>query len=133
MAWQTSNYLSAAELNHFFRNTATTPPVTLYLALFTGDPGRDGSGPEVTGAGYARQALVFSVPSSDAIANTLVITFPTALDAWGTISHLAIFDALTLGNEYIFTKLPASIPITTGQRLTFDTGTLTVTNVDPAL
>jgi hypothetical protein len=133
MAWQTSTYLSNAHLNHFFRNTATTPATTLYLALFTSDPGRDGSGTEVSGGSYVRQAITFGAPSFDAISNTGTVTFPVATAPWGTITHWAIFDAVSSGNLYVFNQLDTAIVVALAQQLVLAVGSTTVTNVDPAL
>jgi hypothetical protein len=133
MAWQTSTYLSDALLNHFFRNTATTPATTLYLALFTSDPARDGSGTEVSGGSYARQAITFDAPSSDSIDQSAEVSFPVASAGWGTVTHWAIFDAVSSGNLYVFNSLDASVTINSGNQATFSAGACTVSNVDPAL
>ncbi len=132
MAWQISDYLSPVILNHFFRNTATTPAAALYVALFTDDPARDASGTEVTGGSYARESMAFGAPASDAIVNSAIVTFTTATADWGTISHVALFDAVSSGNLYTFTVLPAAQTLVSGQRFQFDASTLTVSIVDPS-
>lgn len=52
-----SNYLEDALLNHVLRNTAYTPPTTVYAALYLSDPTDEDKGQEVKGGGYARAAI----------------------------------------------------------------------------
>ena len=51
-----SNYLENKILLHVFGATPYTAPATLYVALFTSDPGEGGTGTEVSGGSYARRA-----------------------------------------------------------------------------
>lgn len=101
-----SYYLADALLNHTFRGTAAnTPyqqPAAVYLALFLSDPDRDASGQEVTGAGYTRKQLVSAAPALGVLTNEIEVLFPVALDDWGVISHMAIFDAPVGGNLLFF-------------------------------
>src|SRR5579884_2131969 len=93
-----SNYASDLLRTLFFRSGAGyTKTAHLYLALFTTAPtAAAGSGVEIattsggSSTGYARQDL----PPADAnwdnsvagqTSNKVAITFPTALQAWGTI------------------------------------------------
>ncbi|REK68007.1 MAG: hypothetical protein C6P35_03290 [Cohnella sp.] len=102
MALAVSNYLANALLNQVFRNTAYTRPTTVYVALYTSNPTAADTGTEVSGGGYARQAVTFGAPTSvngkQTISNSAVITFPTATAPWGTITHVGIRDAATGGN-----------------------------------
>lgn len=50
---QLSNYLENKLIDHVLRNTAYTPPATVYLALYTTDPTDADSGTEVSGGGTA--------------------------------------------------------------------------------
>jgi len=56
-----------------------------------------------------------------------VITFPTASGSWGTITHFALFDALTTGNMLMSGALTASQAITTNQIARFAIGALDIT------
>jgi hypothetical protein len=50
-----TNYLENKVMAYVFTGTAfTSPSSSLYLALFTTDPGEGGSGTEVSGTSYAR-------------------------------------------------------------------------------
>lgn len=60
-----SNYLEDAIIDHVFRNTALTSPTTVYVALFTAvSDAEAGTGTEVSGGAYARQAVTFAAPSN---------------------------------------------------------------------
>ncbi|WP_135552115.1 phage tail fiber protein [Paenibacillus cymbidii] len=97
-----SNYAENAVINALFRNTAFTPPTTLYIALYTSDPTDADTGTEVTGGSYSRQTVTFDAPSQVGgkarIVNSADRTFPTATADWGTVTHFGIRDALTAGN-----------------------------------
>ncbi|WP_413362213.1 hypothetical protein [Lysinibacillus sp. 3P01SB] len=64
---------------------------TAYVALFNETT-------EVNKASYARQAATFVTPSNGQTSNTADVLFPIANEAWGNITHIAIFDAATGGN-----------------------------------
>ena len=90
-------------LEHVFKNTTYTPAVTVYAALFTGDP--LGVGTEVTDSGYSRQAVAFgaysfSSPSGE-ISNSTDTIFGTIADGLVTIDHWAIYDTASGGNMLI--------------------------------
>lgn len=110
-----SDYLEGKLANHTLRNVAFTSPVTVYLALFKSPvtPAELEAGTltnEVTGGAYARQAVTFGAPSSPGgvTTNSAQVTFPTATAAWGTVTHYAIMDALTVGNVLIYGDLDNS-------------------------
>ena len=85
-----------AFLNLFFNGTAYTPPSNRYIALFVGDP--DGSGSEVSANNYARVVCnSWAAASGGSISNSALAQFPIPSGAWGTVTHFAIFDALTGG------------------------------------
>lgn len=116
-----SNYLADALLNEVFRNTAFAAPATVYVALYTSDPTRADTGVEVTGGAYARQSVAYDAPvdvtSKRTIDNTADIVFPIAAADWGTITHVGIRDALTVGNLLYFGALNSSRSILTGDRM----------------
>lgn len=92
-----STYLSNKLLNHTFRNTAYTPPATVYAALFTVAPDADNvGGTEVVGGSYARQAVTFTVSTAGTTYNSAVVTF-SAMPACTVVAG-ALYDALTGGN-----------------------------------
>ena len=109
-----SNYLENALINATLRNTTYTSPATVYLALYTTDPTDADTGTECSGASYARQSITFSAPSNGVTSNSAAIEFPQATTSWGTITHIGIRDALTVGNLLYHTPLDASKAIDTG-------------------
>lgn len=87
----------------FKGTTFIASPANLYVALFTANPTDAGGGTEVSGNGYARQAVASSAwtetTPTTSLTNTNDITFPVNTSSdWGTITGVGIFDALTTGN-----------------------------------
>lgn len=124
-----SDYLEAAILNATLRNTSYTSPATVYISLHTADPTDAGSGAEVSGNGYARQAAAFDAPgATDGLTqNTDLETFAALGGDWGIITFMAIWDALTVGNMLFYTALDSSRDINDGDTLEIAIGGLTVT------
>lgn len=96
-----SNYLANELLDHVLRNSAYTPPATVYLALFTVMPDVDGAGgTEVSGGSYARQPVTFGAPSGGVASSTAAITFPSMPAA--VVIGAALYDAVSAGNMLHF-------------------------------
>lgn len=110
-----SDYLEDELLDHVLDVGAYTPP-TIYVALSTVDPTDDASGiAEPVGNGYARIAhSSWDAAASRLTENTGTVTFPQASGAWGTISHYAIYDALTNGNMLAHGSLSVSKSVVNG-------------------
>ncbi len=122
-----SNYLETALVNATLRNTSYTSPAAVYAALFTTDPTDAGSGTEVSGGSYARTAITFGSPSNGVTTNSADVTFPTCTVAWGTVTHMGIFDASTSGNLLYHTPLDASKTVDSGDIFKISSGNLSVT------
>lgn len=123
---------------------AAAGPSTLYVALWVGDPTDTATGgAEVTGTGYARVAVTSSLANwsgtqgagtttastgtSGQSSNNNAITFGSPTSAWGTITHFALFDALTTGNMVASAALTASKTVNSGDPPpTFAAGALVV-------
>ena len=101
-------------------------PTVWYLGLFTAAPGEAGGGTELSGNAYARQSFSFTV-SGDTATNSAAIEFPTASGSWGTITHVAVFDAVTTGNMIAYATLTSSKTIATGDVLRVPSGDLDIT------
>lgn len=97
-----------------------------YVGLHTTDPADDNSGTECAGATYARQAATFT-RSGDTISNSGVVTYPESTDSWGTLTHFAVYDAVSGGNQLWNGTLTASKTVEAGETLTFPIGNLTAT------
>lgn len=126
MAANKTDYLENALINHVLRNTALTSPTTVYLALYSAAPTESTSGTELTGNGYARQAITFGAPSNGVASNTGAVTFTASGGAWSAVAGIAICDASTGGNQlYWDTKSIAALA--DGDSINFATGQITVT------
>jgi hypothetical protein len=134
-----SNYAEKKLLDHLLGTASFTMPTTVYLAAFTSNPGPDASGSEVKtggtpGDGYARQAIVFnaavgtdSTPphpvggdgNGPALAtNNGDVEFDECTgNNWGTISHIAVFDAATGGNMLLYGAVATPQTINVGATL----------------
>lgn len=122
-----SNYLENALINVTLRATSYTAPTTVYVALYTTDPTDADTGTECSGTSYARQSVTFGAPSNGVTTNSAVIDFPQAGSAWGTITHIGIRDALTVGNLLYHTPLDASKTIASGDVFRIASSSLSVT------
>lgn len=120
-----SNYLENALLDHVLRNVSYTSPTTVYVGLYTSDPGDDNTGTEVSGGSYARQILSVTTATGGIVTSSADITFPQATGSWGTISHIGLLDALSAGNLLMHTALTTSKTIESGDVLRISTGDLT--------
>lgn len=121
-----SDYLENKVMLHVFGGTAYTAPTTLYLALYTTAPTDTGGGTELSGSGYARQTVAFTV-TNDTASNTSAIEFPTATGSWGTIVAVGVFDQLTSGNLLAYGNLTASKAIASGDVFRVPAGDLDIT------
>lgn len=101
-----TDFLRNLIINRFLRNQAHTPAATLYLAQYTTATTRTGGGTEVTGGGYARQAIALVAASGGVTSNSGVVD--TVMPA-ATATHFAIHDALSAGNMYLQGPLDSSI------------------------
>ena len=121
-----SNFLENELYDHVLRNAAYTSPTTVYLALFTAVTDAEaGTGTEVSGNGYARQAVTFGAPTNGAGSNSADVEFPEATGAWGTVTHAGLFDASSAGNALTAIKaLAASRDVQSGDVLRFPAGDL---------
>jgi hypothetical protein len=108
-----SNYLENKVLDHVFGGSAYTAPATLYVGLFTSNPGEAGAGTEVSGGSYARQTIAFTVTGSQA-SSSAAVEFPTATASWGTITYAAVYDAVSGGNLLASGALTTSKTIDSG-------------------
>ena len=122
-----SNFLETEILDHVFAGAAYTAPTTKYLALFTAlADGEAGSVTEVTGGGYARQSVAFTT-SGNTTSNNAAVEYPTATANYGTVTHVAVFDASTSGNMMAYAALSSNKTIETGDVFRVPSGDLDIT------
>jgi hypothetical protein len=119
-------------LDHITGVTQLTSETHLHLALSTTTPQEDGTGiTEPIGKNYSRiqinnDSTLWNIASNGTTDNKLVIVFPQASGAWGTITHLVAFagDNTTL---MWYGKLKVPQIITTSSTLSFAIGGLDFT------
>jgi hypothetical protein len=138
-----SDYLENKLIDHVFRNRSYTVPSTVYVGLLTAAPSDTGGGTEVSGGSYARvqvgpsdsawqstQGTTTAVASSGTggqTANGSTITFPTPSANWGSITHFAIYDAVSGGNLLFWAALTLAKTVNNGDPApTFSAAALTV-------
>lgn len=121
-----SNTYETNVLTWTFTNSAVTRPTAWYIGLFTDNPGEASGGTEVSGNNYAREAVTLTV-SGNTASNSGAVEFNAATGSWGTITHIAVYDASTGGNQIAYAALTASKAIDTGDILRISDGELDVT------
>lgn len=139
-----SNYVEEQILNWTLRGAALSARTSVYIALFTGPPGEDGTANEVNPAtspwsNYERQdaadgasiELGWSVPASGAVAtvstNSKAIEFPANNGgASVTVTHVGLFDNAVGGNFLYGGALESQKTLNPGDVLSFKANTLEV-------
>lgn len=120
-----SDYLENKLLDHVLRGTSYSSPTTVFVGLYTSDPGDDNSGTECTGGAYARRQLSVTTATAGIVTSSADVIFPQATGSWGTISHIGLLDAVTAGNLLMHTPLTTSKTIDTGDIFKIASGSLT--------
>jgi hypothetical protein len=126
-----TDYTENLVLTWLFTGSSATRPTAWYVGLFTAAPSDTGGGTEVTGNAYARVAtgtMSISGTSPTNCTNAAAIEFAAASGGnWGTITHVAIFDASTSGNMLGWAALTTSRTINDGDILRIPAGDLDIT------
>lgn len=133
-----ANRTAQALLNSLFGKTsnfgalATAP--SIFVALSTTAPAEDGTNvTEPVGNGYARVASLpadwnlATLADPSVVTNANAIQFPTASGAWGTVTHAALYDAISAGNYLASGILGTPKAPTNGDTPEFPAGTISVT------
>jgi hypothetical protein len=124
-----SDYAEKLLLDFLMTTGTATRPTNWYVGLFTAAPNDAGGGTEVSGSGYAREAVAFAAATSGGgtTSNTGAVSFTAAGGSWGTITHIGIFDASTSGNLLWHGSLTASKTVADGDTLEFAIGNIDLT------
>lgn len=122
-----SNFLEKALLDHVLKVAAYTVPTNVYVALFTTATADDGTGTEVIGGSYARQTSTWSAATlgTGATSNSAAIAF-TNMPAC-TVTHVALFDAVSGGNMLYHGALTSSQVVAAGNTFQFAIGDVDIT------
>jgi len=130
-----SNYLENKLLDHVLKVATFTVPTTLYLGLFNNTSTATAANLEAgvltdetstSGTAYARKTVAFGAASGGTAATNATVTFDTATVSWGTITHIAVMDAITGGNVLFYGAVTVSKLIDVGDTFQVSTGNLTI-------
>ena len=124
-----SDHAEALLLDWLMTNGSATRPTAWYVALYTAAPSDSGGGTEVSGNGYAREAVTFAAATSPGgtTSNTGAVTFTASGGNWGSITHIGIHDASTGGNLLWHGAMTASKTVNDGDTLEFSIGNIDLT------
>ena len=126
---QLSDWAEKAALDWLMGGANPTRPTARYLALFTAAPNDAGGGTEMSGGGYARQALTCDAATSGAGAcsNSNAPSFTISGVNPAPFTHIGIFDASSAGNLIWHGALTASKDLDDGDTINFAVGELDFT------
>ena len=124
-----SDYAEKLLLDFLMTTGTATRPTNWYVALYTAAPSDAGGGTEVSGAGYARQAVAFNAAATPGgtTSNTADVSFTATGGNYGTVTHLGIFDASSSGNLLWHGALTANKTVEDGDTITFTAGNIDLT------
>lgn len=126
-----SNSFETHTLKYLLTSDSVTRPTAWYVALCTTDPTDTALGTEVTGGGYARQSVAFTISGNNA-SNTSAIEFPEATANYGTVVAVMIMPASSGGSAsdmIVHAQLTANKTISTGDIFRIPAGDLDI-NID---
>jgi hypothetical protein len=130
---QASNFLENKFLTGLLGGSNVTFSGKPYIALMKSAPSDAGGGTEVTGTNYSRVRIGdtgqgnFSVGSTGTATNSSAFTFADAGSNWGTVTHIALYDAASGGNLLLFATLNASANIQSGDIFKIPASGFTIT------
>lgn len=133
-----SNYTEDNVINALLRGVAFPLPAKTYVSLHTANPGDTGASEVSTAAfpAYVRREAEqggaigsgWSASSDGVSRNAKQLTYPGFDGAAPvTVTHWAVFDALSGGNLLFYAPLQTSRQLQTGDVFVFDVNALTVT------
>lgn len=122
-----TTYLRHLIIDRFLRNQAHTPAAALYMALYDSPTTDGGGGDEISGSGYARQAMALVAPTGGVTSNSGVVSHTLPDTTADPISHAALHDHLTAGNMLLHGPLNATVAALAGDIGRWDTGDYTLT------
>ena len=124
-----SDHAEALLLDWLMTNGTATRPTAWYVALYTAAPSDSGGGTEVSGSGYAREAVTFAAATSPGgtTSNSGAVSFTASGGTWGTITHIGIHDAVSGGNLLWHGAMTASKIVADGDTLEFSIGNIDLT------
>lgn len=126
-----SNFLENQLITAVLDGGTYTGPTTLYLSLYSTAPTESSAGTELSGSGYARQTVTFSVDVTTILdqtqaTNTANVTFGPATADWSTATGWAVTDQSTAGNVLFYNTFNTGQTVRNTKSLTIVAGNLTI-------
>ena len=124
-----SDYSEKLILDYLMTTGSATRPTTWYVALYTAAPSDSGGGTELSGSGYAREAVTFAAATSGTgtTSNSGAVVFTADGGDWGSVTHMGIHDASSSGNLLWHGALAAAKTVLDGDSLEFAVGNIDLT------
>lgn len=125
-----TKYLGNKIIRYLAGNVMPTPPSSIYVALFDGNPRSGGTEVTTDVRSAGRVVPTWTIPAANATDNVLVTSADTSFgnsESDVDITHAAIFDAATGGNMLAAKALPQTAAVTTGALVKFAAGKLRFT------
>lgn len=102
-------------------------PFETWISLHTDEPVPGGASNEVTGLNYVRELVnpsAWTTPASSSIQTNITLTFATAGDNWGTITHVGVYGSESGSDLLCWGALNVARTVNTGETLSFTSGNL---------
>lgn len=124
-----SDYSEKLILDYLMTTGSATRPTNWYVALYTAAPSDSGGGTELSGSGYAREAVTFAAATSGTgtTSNSGAVVFTADGGDWGSVTHMGIHDATSGGNLLWHGALAAAKTVLDGDSLDFAVGNIDLT------
>jgi len=123
-----SDYSEKLILDYLMTTGSATRPTNWYVALYTAAPSDSGGGTELSGSGYAREAVTFAAATSaGTTSNSGAVVFTADGGDWGSVTHMGIHDASSSGNLLWHGALAAAKTVLDGDSLEFAVGNIDLT------
>tara|TARA_R110000822_G_scaffold308123_1_gene435784 strand:+ start:116 stop:508 length:393 start_codon:yes stop_codon:yes gene_type:complete len=124
-----SDYAEKLLLDWSMTTGSATRPTSWYVALYTVAPSDSGGGTEVSGSGYAREAVTFTAAATPGgtTSNSGAVSYTASGGSFGTVVAIGIFDAVTAGNLLWHGTMTASKTVDDGDTLEFSIGNIDLT------
>jgi len=128
-----TNYARNKILDYNFGSTAYSVPASFFMGLSTTTISVTGSNAtEPSGAAYARVEISndktnWTYASSGCLLNSASIVFTESSGSWGTVTHVALWDASTSGSIWFYEALPSSKVVQANTIVSFSASSVAMT------
>jgi hypothetical protein len=102
-----------------FTNTSTNAAANLEAGTLSDEV-------STSATAYIRKAVTFASASSGTSATNATVTFDAATANWGSITHVAVMDAVSSGNVLFYGAVTTAKTIESGDTFQVSSGNLTI-------